>query len=118
VPCPDATRASLDAELARAPAPRLEFFASWCGECRDHLRAIDASVVLVAAWDTRARAEAALAALGVRGVRCRTDESGAIAKSFGAESVPFTATLAAPPPAAPATPKAHPATPKAHPATP
>lgn len=74
----------------RAGAEKLIFFASWCPQCRDHLRALkpEARVLIVASFDERQAADEALAWLKLSRLPCIYDVDNRIARWQGVQSVP------------------------------
>lgn len=84
--CPPMTMEEYRARYAAAPPPRLVFFSSWCGDCKEHLVAKHPpGTLFVATFDEKERAERAMAAFQPDG-KCVLDSG--IAKAFGVKVVP------------------------------
>ena len=88
--CPPLDAEGLTKLTAGAERTDLVFFASWCGECAEHLRSLPPGAVVVAAFDERGTAEAALGKLGIQ-APCYTDAG--VAERLGVKAVPAEVTV-------------------------
>lgn len=87
--CPMLNHSGL-VEILRARGPattKIEFFATWCSSCKEHLLEADKSALVIALFDEKAKVEKTVTALGGN-FFCFVDDDRSISSRLNIKSVP------------------------------